>query len=148
MERTDEMVHERIRTSAMTNDDNFGHWIDWAGGERPIPDAKAGEYDLQFADGNPSSVVNKIAAAMWNWREGDVSIPIIAYRVRLPADDLLRQAIEALRAVIARADEAISCLPKGAQDSAKSGGGFVFPLDNDTAMTCRAVLAIAKERGL
>jgi len=64
-----------------------------------------------------------------------------------PSDaELLRQAGEALRKVTARADEAISCLPKGAQTSALNGGGFVFPLDNDTAMDCRAVLALIDAR--
>lgn len=72
-------------------------WTDWTGGDCPIPDAKAGEYDLQFTDGEPSNVVNKVDASAWNWRNAEVMIPIIAYRVRLPAEDLLRQAIDALR---------------------------------------------------
>ncbi len=94
----------------MSDDKDFGPWIDWAGGPCPIPDAKAGEYDLKFVDGNPSSVVNKIAASMWNWREGDVNIPIIAYRVRIPADDLLRQAIEALRDLEFQLDGTLHCI--------------------------------------
>ncbi len=72
-------------------------WTDWTGGDCPIPDAKAGEYDLQFTDGEPSNVVNKVDASAWNWRNAEVMIPIIAYRVRLPAEDLLRQAIDALK---------------------------------------------------
>lgn len=80
-------------------------WTDWTGGDCPIPDAKAGEYDLQFTDGEPSNVVNKVDASAWNWRNAEVMIPIIAYRVRLPAEDLLRQAIDALRPFALPEDE-------------------------------------------
>lgn len=57
---------------------------------------------------------------------------------------LLEMAVEALEKVVARADEAISCLPKKAQVSALAGGGFVFPLDNDTAMIARSTIATIK----
>lgn len=86
----------KLRAAQDAQPRQWGPWIPWAGGECPIPDAKAGEYDLQFVDGKPSSVVHKIGASTWNWRTRAVMLPITAYRVLVPADDLLRQAIEAL----------------------------------------------------
>lgn len=76
------------------SDDNFGPWIDWAGGECPIPDAKAGEFEIRNHEGDEEG--SDQPAIWWSsgandwWKNGR----IIAYRVRLPADDLLRQAIE------------------------------------------------------
>ena len=80
------------------SDDNFGPWIDWAGGECPIPDAKAGDFEIRNHEGDEEG--SDQPAIWWSsgandwWKNGR----IIAYRVRLPADDLLRQAIEAVRA--------------------------------------------------
>jgi len=34
------------------SDDNFGPWIDWAGGPCPIPDAKAGEFEVKRNNGS------------------------------------------------------------------------------------------------
>jgi hypothetical protein len=76
------------------NDDNFGPWIDWAGGPCPIPDAKAGDWVGQFRFG--AEFIGCGCADEYNWADRDFDSDIIAYRVRLPADDLLRQAIEAL----------------------------------------------------
>lgn len=74
----------------------WGPWIDWAGGECPIPDAKAGEYQLRFShstriDDNPIGLPKQYA-----WKMNAAGCVITAYRVRTPADDLLRQAIEVL----------------------------------------------------
>ena len=75
------------------SEDNFGPWIDWAGGECPIPDAKAG--DWQYMLHSTDFPADKPACSPLykpHWEAGTIA----AYRVRLPADDLLRQAIEAL----------------------------------------------------
>lgn len=75
------------------SDENFGPWIDWAGGQCPIPNAKAGDFEVKFRGGNVGDICD---ASEYVWGE-DRDGTIIAYRVRLPAsDDLLRQAIEAL----------------------------------------------------
>ena len=77
------------------SNDNFGPWIDWAGGPCPIPNAKAGEYAVRFRG---AATGGKYCSALdYDWGDDDDGT-ITAYRVRLPADDLLRQAIEALRA--------------------------------------------------
>jgi len=79
----------------MSNDDNFGPWIDWNGGKCPIPDGTPHEVRMHGGkttyDEHPET---------WSWEQGKNgprTRDIIAYRVRLPDDDLLRQAIEALR---------------------------------------------------
>ena len=78
------------------SEDNFGPWIDWAGGECPIPDATPGELEVKFRDGR---IYDGHSPFCYDWSHKDqFDDDIIAYRVRLPADDLLRQAIEALRA--------------------------------------------------
>ncbi len=73
------------------SDDNWGPWIDWAGGRCPVAPhdytqvkyRKAGEHEGFALD--------------YSWYHNIMDDDIIAYRVRIPADALLRQAIEALR---------------------------------------------------
>ena len=116
-------------------------WTDWTGGDCPIPDAKAGEYDLQFTDGEPSNVVNKVDASAWNWRNAEVMIPIIAYRVRLPAEDLLRQAIDVLRVIngmIGNVDHSVG----NGENSARVRGGLL----NDFREISAAVLTAYDKR--
>ena len=118
------------------SDDNFGPWIDWAGGECPIPDAKAGEYQIKVADRYNRTSVNED----WQkWTEHD-DVTIIAYRVRLPADDLLGQAIDALR-------KAKMFIENGTEL-----GYIRLPERGDPALetlpVISAVLAAAAERGL
>ena len=82
------------------SDDNFGPWIDWAGGPCPIPDAKAGDFEIKLRNGKTIGWGSAEYWATWQdwWQwQGPKPKAIVAYRVRLPADDLLRQAIEALR---------------------------------------------------
>ena len=80
------------------SDDNFGPWIDWAGGECPVADGIS--WQVRFRNGK--EVEKPSAASNYRWDHEPDELPhgdydIIAYRVHLPADDLLRQAIEALR---------------------------------------------------
>lgn len=121
----------------MTNDDNFGPWIDWAGGECPIPDAKAGEFELRRGAG-PDAVSSTDAIGL-HWGEFGKypSFTIRAYRVRLPETDLLRQAIEALK------------LLNALNENYAPFGGEIYQDRVERAWeSTRAVLAIAKERGL
>ena len=77
----------------MTTDKDENPWIPHNGGPCPIPDAKAGEYEVADIEGPwyPSSLA---AINLLSWKT------ITAYRRRErgpSTDDLLRQAIEALR---------------------------------------------------
>lgn len=90
-----------LRAAPAAQSRQWGPWIDWAGGDCPIPDAKAQTYELRFRNGEETSSTRE--GKSWIWANGEpCGADIIAYRVRLPADDLLRQAIEALRAIVAR----------------------------------------------
>ena len=83
------------------SEDNFGPWIDWAGGPCPIPDAKAGDFEIKLRNGKTIGWGSAEYWATWQdwWQwQGPKPKAIVAYRVRLPAEDLLRQAIERQRA--------------------------------------------------
>lgn len=131
----------------MTNDDNFGPWIDWAGGECPIPDANAGELEVKFRDGR---IYDGHHPFCYDWSHKDqFADDIIAYRVRIPADDLLRQAIDALRETYA----ALDLMPYTAMQTGLAGTKEWDRIygERNAFGACdkaRAVLAIAKERGL
>jgi hypothetical protein len=72
--------------------DEWGDWIEWAGGECPIPQAKAGEYMIRRADG--CEVASAGPAPVWGnlWSMRSLPGTITAYRLkRTPT--LLDQAI-------------------------------------------------------
>jgi hypothetical protein len=55
-------------------------WIEWNGGECPIPDAEAGEYEIRLRDGTEE--IKYRPATFWRWdRVGDRRYDIIAYRL-------------------------------------------------------------------
>ena len=126
----------------MSDTGNFGPWIDWAGGECPIPDAKAGDFEIRHHAGDEEISYHP---AIW-WSEGGADWwkngKIIAYRVRLPADDLLRQAIEALWEYMTSVDLMNAAMRDGLN---VHGALSQFTAAEDKA---RAVLAAAAERGL
>ena len=109
----------------MTNDDNFGPWIDWAGGECPIAPHDYAQVKYRKAGEHEGFALD------YQWYHDMADDDIIAYRVRLPADDLLRQAIEALRDMV-RAGQ-------------KQDWGTRYESEMNAAY---AVLAAAAERGL
>lgn len=60
-------------------------WITWKGGECPIPDAKAGEYEIRF--GNGEIKAGDICDAIhWHWEHifNDADYNIVAYRLVKP----------------------------------------------------------------
>ena len=75
------------------SDDNFGPWIDWAANGQPPSDlASAIAYQAKDREGQIYTST-RLSEIYW----GEIKDgTIIAYRVRLPAGDLLRQVIEAL----------------------------------------------------
>lgn len=85
------MVQERLATS--------DGWILHNGGPCPIPDAKGKEYKVIFGDGDR---VTPLCDAIFHshWQHKNKAKQITHYRLHKPttsADDLLRQAGEALR---------------------------------------------------
>lgn len=56
-------------------------WIPWAGGECPIPDAKAGEYEIIFRDLMRTKAVDTYSATAWVWRHLNGGSDITAYRL-------------------------------------------------------------------
>ena len=81
-------------------------WVKHDGGPCPIPDAKAGEYELLFQDGNHVVPVGEAASwgygdehDWWMHRARSPQNYIVAYRLFKPTPsdtELLRQAGEAL----------------------------------------------------
>lgn len=58
----------------------WSEWIEWQGGECPIPGVKAGDYSVKWPDGKVSTYKNLLAQQVVGW-SGDIA----AYRVRLTA---------------------------------------------------------------
>lgn len=142
-----------LRAAPSAQPRQWGPWIEWAGGECPIPDAKAGEYQLRFShstrtDNNPIGLPKHYA-----WKMNAAGCVITAYRVRRPDDDLLRQAIEALRELTKACVEDFGDGDDG--DSGAVGGGLKadgtpdpMSVTFEHIRAARAVLALADERGL
>lgn len=61
----------------------WGPWIEWEGGECPIPDAKAGEYEVRPSPAAPWQPGKDRCAIDWehNWRCRGGFWPITAYRL-------------------------------------------------------------------
>lgn len=119
------------------SDDNFGPWIDWAGGPCPIPDGTPHEVRRH---GDKTTTYDEHPET-WSWEQGKNGLrtgDIIAYRVRLPADDLLRQAIEALRGLI---DNYVSNV-----DTTRTAGFYQDPETEDCVIEARAVLTAYDKR--
>lgn len=133
-----ELISEvrKLRAAPAAQPFQWGPWIPWAGGECPIPDAKAGEYAVRFRG---AATGGKYCSALdYYWGDDDDGT-IAAYRVRIPADDLLRQAVEALRDVT-------NALESKIDTSEKFKRPYEHPLSAfDRA---RAVISLADERGL
>ena len=67
------------------SEDNFGPWIDWAGGPCPIPDAKAGDFEIKLRNGKTIGWGSAEYWATWQdwWQwQGPKPKAIVAYRVR------------------------------------------------------------------
>jgi hypothetical protein len=79
----------RGRADAGAPADEWGDWIEWAGGECPIPDTKAGEYMVRFDHGVCYAYVQLDARELPEWRLGHIT----AYRLKRRAT-LLDQAIK------------------------------------------------------
>lgn len=57
-----------------------GDWIEWHGGECPIPEAGLGEYAIRFKNGFEPNTVLRLEARHWSWHKGE-GYSIIAYRL-------------------------------------------------------------------
>lgn len=55
-------------------------WIEWAGGECPVPDDRA-EVEVKFRDGQ---VHRDNCPSDWTWADRGQSLDIIAYRIVKP----------------------------------------------------------------
>lgn len=63
--------------------DQWGEWQEHDGSECPIPDAKAGEFEIKFRD---ERIRKSSRRAVWwgiNWKHLGSPHDIIAYRVRV-----------------------------------------------------------------
>lgn len=56
-------------------------WIEWNGGECPIPDAKAGEYEIERRYGDQEIPLCNAKAADWQHENAFYECDIIAYRL-------------------------------------------------------------------
>lgn len=57
-------------------------WVEWKGGDCPIPNAKSGEFEIRFRSGSTHLSRSIADAFSWiNWGEG---LDIVAYRVVKP----------------------------------------------------------------
>lgn len=78
------MLH---RSQIPQSADGWGPWIEWKGGECPIPGVKAGNYSVKWANGHVSTYKNLLAHQAAGWDRH-----IVAYRVRLTAQQPTEQA--------------------------------------------------------
>ena len=78
----------------MTSDTDFGPWINWPGGERPIPAIV--RHEVRYRNNFVSEGDRPEAR---DWLHGGAPWDIMAYRVRKAAPDLLAMALDTLRIV-------------------------------------------------
>jgi hypothetical protein len=86
-------------------DSEWTDWIEHKCGECPIPDAKAGDYQIRFRDGCKTKSSELTPASTWFWGEDD-SKTITHYRLRKPAIDWKARA-EAAEVIAAELAEAL-----------------------------------------
>jgi len=55
-------------------------WIEWSGGECPIPKARQGEYQIRFRNGIFGRSESMMARD-WSWRDSSSDYSIVAYRL-------------------------------------------------------------------
>jgi hypothetical protein len=55
-------------------------WIEWGGGECPIPKARQGEYQIRFRNGIFGRSESMMARD-WSWRDSSSDYSIVAYRL-------------------------------------------------------------------
>ena len=76
----------------MTTETEWGPWTKHHGGPCPCPDAKAGEVEVEFSNGqrdcfNSADEWSIGSHDWWKWQSPDNQDNIVAYRLRIPATD-------------------------------------------------------------
>jgi hypothetical protein len=82
---------EKIAEALANKDDPASDddgWIPWGGGECPIPEAKAGEYEVKFENVSSELLTKRLCidnyAASFNWGRDNSALFITAYRLIKP----------------------------------------------------------------
>ena len=70
-----------------TTETEWGPWIEWGGGECPIPGAKAGDWQVRFRNGDEVSDSSPVGYLWWGREPGSETYEIVAYRLKATADD-------------------------------------------------------------
>ena len=79
---TIDIVDNRKQVSDVVPDDEG--WIAWSGGECPIPDTKAGEYEIRFKNGEIDGGCCDATHWVWRHNSSDCDYDIGAYRLVKP----------------------------------------------------------------
>lgn len=72
----------------------WGPWIEWAGGECPIPDAKDGEWERRNREGIEFGPSKMRAETSLCWDHTGSSADIVAYRTQARLEDLIGKRVE------------------------------------------------------
>lgn len=56
-------------------------WIEWTGGECPVPNAFGREYELRMRGDSAFVIRPLVPAAKWRWSHKDRATDIVAYKV-------------------------------------------------------------------